>query len=267
MTRASASPHGTEAPAAPHSAVLDRISFVVAGTQKGGTWALHAYLREHPELCLPGSKELHFFDADRHFAVEPVDYAPYHAQFEPRPPQRLLGDVTPDYMYWPAAAERIARYNPAMRIIMVLRNPVTRAFSQWNMARQKGREPLPFRDALRAEPERRRSLPPKQAKRFAYVERGFYAQQLQRLWRHFPLPQTLIFKSEELLEKPNEVLGQIASFLDVVPFPPLAAKTVHAREYDTEMSDEEKQYLIGVYEAEIRQLERLLGWNCSAWLS
>ena len=212
-------------------------------------------------------EELHFFDTDRHFAAEPVDYAPYHAKFEPRPPQRLLGEVTPDYMYWPTAAERLARYNPAMRIIMVLRSPATRAFSQWNMARQKGREPLSFRDGLRAEPERRRDLPPAEAKRFAYVERGFYAQQLQRLWRHVPVAQTLIFKSEELLARPNEVLGQIAKFLDIAPFPPLPARIVHAREYATEMSDEEQRYLIGVFEAEIRQLERLLGWDCSAWLS
>ena len=148
---------------APRPAVLDRVSFVVAGAQKGGTWALHTYLREHPELCLPREKELHFFDADRFFAAEPVDYAPYHALFDPRPPQRLLGEVTPAYMYWPAAGERMARYNPAMRIIMVLRNPITRAFSHWNMARQKRREPLSFRDALRAEAERRRDLPPEEA--------------------------------------------------------------------------------------------------------
>ena len=243
------------------------VSFLVAGVQKGGTWALDAYLREHPELCLPREKELHFFDKDAYFAVDPVDYAPYHAQFEPRPPQRLLGEVTPGYLYWPAAAERIARYNPAMRLIMVLRNPVTRAFSHWNMARQKHREPLSFGDALRAEPERQRSLPAGEAKRFAYVERGFYVRQLERLWRHFPVAQTLLFKSEELFEKPAEVLGRIAVFLDVAPFPPLAAKTVDVREYDTEMSDEEKRWLVGAYEAEIRQLERLLGWDCSAWLA
>lgn len=267
MSATSASVLGTGAPAAPHPAVLDRVSFVVAGAQKSGTWALDTYLREHPELCLPRRKELHFFDTDRHFAAEPVDYAPYHAKFAPRPPQRLLGEVTPAYMYWPGAVERLARYNPAMRIIIVLRNPVTRAFSHWNMARQKRREPLPFLEALRAESERLQSLPPEQARRLTYVERGFYAQQLQRLWREFPIPQTLVFKSEELLERPTEVLRRIAVFLDIPPFPDLAAKTVHAGEYDTEMSDEEKRYLIGVFEAEIRQLERLLGWDCSAWLA
>src|SRR5262245_11552515 len=79
--------------------MLDRVSFIVAGAQKGGTSALDAYLREHPELCLPRRrKELHFFDTDANFAVEPIDYAAYHANFDPHPPQRLLGEVTPGYM-------------------------------------------------------------------------------------------------------------------------------------------------------------------------
>ena len=263
----SASARSPNAPGARPPAVLDRVSFVVAGAQKSGTSALDAYLREHPELCLPRKKELHFFDTDRWFAVEPVDYAPYHAQFQPRAPQRLLGEVTPAYMYWPSAAERIARYNPAMRFVLVLRNPVTRAYSHWNMSRQLGREPLSFLDALRAEPQRRRDLPFERAKRFTYVERGFYAQQLERLWRHFPVEQTLVFKSETLFDEPGAALSAVAAFLDIAPFPPLAEKTVHARDYEAPMSDEEKRYLLEVYADEVRQLERLLGWDCSAWLT
>jgi hypothetical protein len=256
----------TPAAVATRPAVLDRVSFLVAGAQKGGTSALDAYLREHPELCLPREKEVHFFDTDQLFAAEPVDYAPYHALFTPQPPQRLLGEATPSYMYWPTGAERIARYNPAMRFIMLLRNPITRAFSHWNYSRLVKRERLPFLAALQAEEERQRSRSPFRAKSFAYVERGFYAQQLQRLWRYFPPTQTLIFKTEELLEDPNAVLAKIAAFLDIAAFAPVTAKTVNAREYSAVMSVEERRYLAGVYEPEIRELERLLGWNCSAWL-
>ena len=252
----------------------DQVSFIVGGAQKGGTTALDRYLREHPELCMPrptmvgthSSGEVHFFDTDANFAVEPVDYTAYHARFEPHPPQRLLGEVTPSYMFWPGAIERIARYNPAMKLIFQLRNPVTRAFSQWNMARQAHREPLSFMEALRAEPERLRNLPPRRARRFSYVERGFYASQLQRVWQSFPVAQTLVLRSEELLGQPAEVLARLASFLGIAPFPSVGEKTVHAREYDTTMSADEKQYLIGVYEQDILELERLLGWDCAAWL-
>jgi hypothetical protein len=256
----------SDAPGA-RPAMLDRVSFVVAGAQKAGTSALDAHLREHPELCLPRKKELHFFDSDRLFAVEPVDYAPYHAQFAPRPPQHLLGEVTPAYMYWPTAAERIARYNPAMRFVLVLRNPVTRAYSHWNMSRQLGREPLPFLDALHAEAERLRSLPLERAKRFTYVERGFYARQLKRLWGRFPAEQTLVFKSEALYDRPDEVLNGIAGFLAIAPFAPVTQKTVHAREYEAAMGDQEKRFLLETYAEEVRELERLLGWDCSEWLT
>ena len=243
-----------------------KVSFIVAGAQKGGTSALDAYLREHPELCLPQRKELHFFDTDRHFIAEPVDYGRYHAAFAPGPSQRLLGEVTPAYLYWPTAAERIARYNPAMKLIAVLRNPITRAFSHWNMSRQKEREPLPFLQALEAEPERARRLPLELAKRFTYVDRGLYAQQLKRLWRYFPREQTIVFKSEELLATPAAVLVRVADFLDIAPFAPVTDKTVHAREYDATMTAEEKRYLLNVFEPEIHELERMLGWDCSGWL-
>jgi hypothetical protein len=249
-------------------AAPEKVSFIVAGVQKAGTTALDLYLREHPELCLPRKKkELHFFDNDRFFAVEPVDYAFYHRAFDPRPPQRLLGEVTPAYMHWPTAAERIARYNPAMQLILVLRNPITRAFSHWNMSRQLKREPLGFFDALKAEPDRVRTMPPVLAKRHTYVDRGFYARQLERLWRYIPREQTIAFKSEELLASPATALTRIANFLAIAPFAPVAEKIVQARDYDTPMTEEEKQFLIGVFTPEIRELERLLGWDCSAWLA
>jgi hypothetical protein len=245
----------------------EKVGFLVAGVQKAGTTALDAYLREHPELCLPDKKELHFFDTDRFFAIEPVDYSPYHRAFAPHPPQRLLGEVTPSYLYWPTAGERIARYNAAMKVLLVLRNPITRAYSQWNMARELKREPLAFLDAVKAEPERIRTLQPEIAKRFTYVERGFYARQLRRLSRYIPASQLLIFRSEELQQQRDEVLSRIASFLGIGPFPPVEEKREQVRDYDAPLSETDRRHLVRVFEPEIRELERMLGWDCSAWLA
>jgi hypothetical protein len=243
------------------------VDFVIPGAQKSGTTALELYLSQHPEVCVPRRvKELHFFDRDRNFETEPIDYARYHAFFDPRPGQRLLGEATPDYLYWPSAPERMATYNPALKLIVVLRNPVTRAFSHWNMQRSVGRDPLPFFDALRAEAERMRSMPPQRAMRFAYAGRGLYAQQLERLWRHFPREQTLVFKSEELLERPATVLARSAEFLGIAPFSPVVPRMVHSYRYERTMSDEERRHLVAFFEPEIRELERVLGWDCSAWL-
>jgi hypothetical protein len=187
-----------------------QVDFVIAGAQKSGTTALALYLSDHPEICVPSKeKELHFFDRDRNFLAQSIDYdAVYHVFFEPQPGHRVFGEATPDYLYWPSAAERMARYNPALKLIIVLRNPVTRAFSHWNMGRHVGRDPLAFLDALHAEPERARTMPAQRAMRFAYLGRGFYAQQLTRLWNHFPRRQTIVFRTEELLESPATVLSR-----------------------------------------------------------
>jgi Sulfotransferase domain len=244
-----------------------QVAFLGVGAQKAGTSALDAYLREHPELCMARYKELHFFDRNRYFKTEPVNYFHYHRAFDPRPPQRLLGEVTPSYMYVAAAVERIARYNPAMRLLVVLRNPITRAYSHWNMIRAQGYDPLPFSEALRAEPERVQTSSPMLALQLAYVDRGFYTRQLERLWRFFPREQTIVFKTEELQHRPQDVLARVASFLGIAPFPTVQGKSVHAWRYEEPLQEEDRRYLVGVFEKEIRDLERLLGWDCSDWLA
>ncbi len=108
------------------------VGAVIAGTQKGGTSALATYFVEHPEIGMPRVKELHYFDADAVFAAPAPDPAPYEAQFARREGVRVYCDATPIYMFWEPVPARVHRYNPAMKWILLLRNPVTRAYSQWN---------------------------------------------------------------------------------------------------------------------------------------
>jgi len=244
----------------------DRVDFVVAGAQRSGTTALDLYLREHPGVAMPWTgKELHFFDHDEHFATEPVPYAAYHANFRAAKPGQLRGEATPSYMYWQPAPERIARYNPALKIIVVLRNPITRAYSHWNKERQQGRETLSFLEALQAEPERVRAAWPSQLKAVSYAARGYYSRQLVRLWQHFPVDQTLILQSTALRSDPAGTLARIAAFLGLVPFPPVKPKMANARHYSKPMLPHEWAHVAALFEDEIRELERLLGWDCEAW--
>ena len=108
-----------------------RVDFAIAGVQKAGTTALFDYLSDEPELSLSHVKETHFFDDDERDWARP-DYAPYHALFD-APDGRLRGEATPIYLYWPKVLERICAYNPAMKLIVVLRDPVERAWSHWRM--------------------------------------------------------------------------------------------------------------------------------------
>src|SRR6201995_2856190 len=139
-----------------------KVEFVIGGTQKGGTSALASFLRQHPQICMPADrKELHFFDREEAFTGKP-DYRAYHSSFRPEKNQTVIGEATPIYMYWNPAPARIWTYNPAMKWIVILRDPAERAFSAWNMEKQRGRENLSFEEAIEREAARCREALPMQ---------------------------------------------------------------------------------------------------------
>jgi len=144
---------------------------------------------------------------------------------------------------------------------------VTRAYSHWNMERERQRDPLPFEQAIRTEAERCREALPLQHRLYSYVDRGLYSEQIQRIWRHFPAGQTLVLKSEELQRTPDAALARITDFLGVARFPPVQARIVHARPYQAPMSAEARDYLREVFAPEVRKLEQMFGWDCSDWLA
>jgi len=201
-----------------------RVQFLIGGVQKGGTTALASFLQRHPGLALPRTKEAHVFDApdfDEAWDVAQVD-ARYAPHFDPAAGEVLHGDATPIYVMHPALVARIARYNPAMRWIILLRHPVDRALSQYHMERGRGDEHLPLWPALLAERWRLRghqndfSLG-SPLRHHSYRLRGDYARQLDVLYAAFPREQVLLLRNSQLRERPGEVLDQVCRFLGVEP--------------------------------------------------
>ena len=244
------------------------LDFLVVGTQKGGTTALDFFLRQHPEICLPEAKELHFFDDDTRFGIGKPDFSWYESQFRPLFRHKLLGECTPAYMYWEEAPRRIWQYNRGMKLIALLRNPIERAFSHWNMQRLRGLEKREFLVALKEEHETCRKKLPFQCRRFSYIARGYYTEQILRLKRYFPSRQLLILRSDEFRENPASIMEEVWRFLGVsdcgVEAPvELAA---HALPYEAPMEPEAWHYLFHLFEYEIRQLERMLEWDCEEWM-
>lgn len=244
-----------------------KVNFLIAGTQKGGTSALYKHLNAHPKLSMARKKELHFFDDETNFADKSVDYSRYHTSFSPRPLQRhLYGEATPDYMYWYRAPGRIWEYNPKMKFIIILRNPVDRAFSAWNMEVMRRREFLSFPEAIRTERRRTKEVLPFQHRVYAYVDRGFYTDQIRRIWNFFPKEQTLFLKSEHLKDEHQNTLDRVCDFLGVAKMPRITPHIVNARPYATSIADEDRVYLQELFEFEIKDLEQMLDWDCSEWL-
>src|SRR6516165_215054 len=202
---------------------LERLDFILAGAQKSGTTALHYFLNRHPDITMGDQQEIHFFDNDALF-VSDVDYEKLHKHYPLLAPSTIAGDCTPSYIYYEPVAERIWTYNPKIKLLVILRNPVDRAFAHWNMQRFKGREPLDFFDAVREEQTRITGAPAAEARRFAYVDRGFYRRQLAHLFKFFPREQVKAVKFEEFKDNQRETLASIFSFLGCKPLRSMHSK-------------------------------------------
>jgi hypothetical protein len=244
-----------------------RIDFIICGTQKGGTTALHNYLREHPEICMATTKEPHYFDNDVHFQAKHPQHKIYHALFQPRDSRQILGEATPIYMYWSKAMSRIQRYNPRMKLIVLLRDPAKRAYSQWNMESQRGNETRTFSEAIHAEVDELAMTPDKNHRLFSYVSRGYYHRQLTRIWQLFPRTQVLVLRSEALRDNPGATLASVQNFLTVNPMPAIEHRIEHAAKYPKPMSTAERSLMIRIYRQDIEKLEAELDWDCGDWLA
>jgi Sulfotransferase domain len=244
---------------------IERLDFIVAGAQKSGTTALNYYLKRHPRIALPIKKELHFFDNDELFVNSvSVSYEPLHKMFRPARADSVAGENTPNYLYCPPALPRIHAYNPAIKLILLLRNPIDRAFSQWNMQRVRGLEPLDFLDAVRAEPERLAKLPPEKSRKVAYVDRGRYGTHLERVFSLFPRDQLLILKYEDFRARQRELVGEVYRFLQLQPIP---FRTIEAHDipYQRKLHQNERDFVFEMLRIDMAQVEELLCWDCSDW--
>ena len=242
-----------------------RVDVVIGGVQKGGTTALDWALRGHPAMRMPAEKEPHWFDIDENFEPEPRAIGEYHAQWGDQLAAGLCCDSTPSYVWWPGAVQRIHAYNPAMRWIVLLRDPAERAYSHWNMQRSRGNETLAFADALKAEPERLATESPQTQRRHSYLSRGFYAQQLGRLFSRFPRDQVLVLRSDRLRSDFAAVVGEVLDFLGLEPHGRIEARTAHEGDYDAPLPAADRAWLVERYEPDVRDLEKLLGWDLAAW--
>jgi hypothetical protein len=243
---------------------IERLDFILAGAQKSGTTALHYFLSRHPDIVMGDQQEIHFFDNDAMF-VSKVDYEQLHTHYPLLAPSTIAGDCTPSYMYYEPAAERIWKYNPQIKLLIILRNPVERAFAHWNMQRFRGREPLDFFDAVREEQTRIGGAPPPEARRFAYVDRGFYGRQLTRLFKLFPREQVKAVKFEDFKKNQPETLASILSFLERKPRRSVRIKDRNIVPYERAMNWEERVFLYNLFAKDIAKVEQMLGWDCSDW--
>ena len=252
-------------------------NLILLGAQRAGTTSLYAHMGMHPGICLSRTKEVHYFD---NYQDQGLDW--YRSNFPTkswveRRSRNLgydiaIGEGSPYYLFHPTVPERVHEVLPDTRLVVLLRDPIERALSHFRHERRNGSETVSdFETAWELETERLSGAEERLSSgdtvydeahnRFSYTARGDYAPQLERWLAKFDHSQLHIIRSEDLFEKPREVMSDFFDFLelpqvDLGDFPVLNATTVQASD---PAEKELRKRLAAHFAPKVAQLEKLLG--------
>lgn len=254
--------------------------FLVIGTKRGGTTSLFNYLLAHPGVLglFPqsrGKKSTDYFfketaRGDRwyrsHFHTTPyrdrlgrrLGYAP------------VGGEASPYYVWDPRIAGRVRALAPDLKAVLLLRDPVDRAWSHYQERRENGVEPLSFADALRAEPERtggeleRMLADPSYYSEahdwYSYRARGVYQHQIENWLASFPAEQLLVLRSEDMYADVQAVFDRVCEFLGVPSVQLPTRRPYNASQVRDEVPEPCRSELAAFYADHNRALEDYLGY-------
>jgi hypothetical protein len=224
-------------------------SAVIVGAAKAGTTQLYTYLLRHPR-CFGGTeKEINYFSR---FHDRSLKW--YRARF---PLARTVAAVkgitmeaSPSYLPNIAALKRMRALLPAARVIVIMRDPVARAFSQYQHNKQRHREPHSFehivREAIAQSPpigSFHEPLPPMPDTASKYIWQGYYASQIAGLWQVYPREQVLLLDAADLFDDTNAMCQRVFDFLGLERFDVQPDK-IYNRGYYRETVDPETAALL-----------------------
>ena len=202
-------------------------NFLFIGTGKAGSTSLYYYLKQHPEVYMSPIKETNFFsyeggrpdfcgpgdrksDAHHNTIISIEDYI---KNFQGANGEKAIGEVSPSYLYIPQAPSRIKKYIPEAKLIVILRNPIDRAYSNFSGLTKVGREPNA--DFLQAVKEEDLRIAENWAPTWHYINNGFYYVQLKRYFDLFDRERFKIYLFEDWISNTIEVLQDIFTFIGV----------------------------------------------------
>ena len=193
--------------------------FLIVGAQKCGTTSLYYWLREHPSCFLPKIKEPHYFSRFEPWEKLVVsgsiirDEIAYKKLFAEANEGQICGEASPSYLYETGVATRIAEAQPGCRCIIIVRDPVERAYSQYRMNVVGGTETRSFLEAIESSVGKKPTSWSEQND--IYIELSRYGTQLQRYFDAFPRDQILVVTAHTLAADPLEVMKQVSDLLQI----------------------------------------------------
>ena len=246
---------------------------ILIGAQRSGSSSLYYNLIKHPLILAAESKELHYFDLNYTKGLKWYKSL-FPSFFYKRFLERIFNhrvitiEGSPYYMFHPAAVERIHSKIPNAKLIMILRDPIKRAHSQYNRNVRIGREKLSWEEAIDQEQKRLEGEEEKLCKdpsyysfnhqRYSYLSRGIYINQIKRVHKIFPKDQVLIIIADDFFKNPQAVFDKIFKFLNLPAFKIKEVKRVPGFKYK-EMEPNTKNKLIEYFKPYNKELSQYLG--------
>jgi len=243
--------------------------FLIAGAPRAGTTWLYHLLDRHPEIAMakPVRPEPKFFLNDEIYQKGLSYYA--STWFAALPHGRLLGEKSTNYLESAAAASRIAKDLPGIKLVFILRDPVMRAWSNYRWTVMNQMEDRDFLSALQQEERQPTILPPhlRYARPYDYFARGLYYRMLKPYFDLFPRRDILCLRYEDIGGNPNELVSALHNFLGVAVRGEdgEALGVINAASEEAQMPLDARAWLAERYAAPNKDLGRLLGEDYSTW--
>ncbi len=244
--------------------------FIIIGAAKSGTSSLYEYIVQHPGIeplpnyknRLPTEKEIYFFDEN--FSLGKFWYKSYFSYIFSK---KQMGEANPNYLYHPLVPKRIHETIPNCKFIIILRNPVDRAYSDYQMKVKNKLENLVFEDAITQENSRIKGEFERIVEKeefsfnftaYSYLNRGKYIEQLERWFKIFPRNQFFILSMDELERDTNHILNEIFRFLNLKDYKVELLTRKNIGHYNL-MNTETRKKLVKFFRPYNIQLYKLLG--------
>ena len=245
----------------------------IVGAPKAGTHSLYEYLNQHPSIIRGVGKEIHYFDKNFSRGIK------WYKSFFPtkrkkskleekRKGKCLTGESTPRYLFHHHAPKRVLDLLPNVKLIVILRNPIDRAYARYLQQVSVGLEDLSFEDAIKEEKnkitddmEKMKNNENFYSVNFyqkSYATMGIYVNQLERWFKYFPREQFLILKSEDLKLNPSKVYNQTIKFLGLPKHELNSFKSYRMRKYSP-LNETIRKQLSDYFKPYNEQLYELLG--------
>ena len=242
------------------------LNFICIGVQKGGTKSLIEYMNLHPEIHMEGEK--HFFDRPLSYGqLTKEDIKNYESTFKTN--KLIIGEKTPSYCFLRYALDRIYNYNKNIKLILILREPISRAYSQFEMYKRIEKKTNvdasdeEILDAIKKEENIK--LHKMQCNSRYYLQRGFYDEILEYILAKFPKDNIYIGISEEINNNKLKYYNKIYEFLGTFKLKYIddnLNKGVHKYK---PIPHKVEQYLYSIYKPHNDKLYKILGRKIDIW--